>query len=82
MHIYKYAQPHSSIFQQNVSVNTYFEINKNVVNIQTCVQKCMIKPLGVTLDLSVAFLIVKIYKIMLPLKCIKWGVFMLFVGRA
>jgi len=38
--------------------------NKNVIIIQITVQKCMIKPL----DLSVAFLVVIKYQIMLSLK--------------
>jgi hypothetical protein len=57
MPIYKYAQSHISIIFQHVSVIPVTIIrlpyNKNAINIQMTVQKCLIKPLHVTLHFSI-----------------------------
>jgi len=59
MCIYKYVQSHI-IFHEHVSFTPVTIIrvsyNKNTINIQITVQKCMIKSLGVTLDFPQYFL--------------------------
>ena len=55
--LYKYAQSHIIILPQNVSVAPLTIIrvsyNKNAINIQIIVQKCIIKPLHVALYCSI-----------------------------
>jgi len=57
MHIYKYVQPHIVILHQYVPVIpvtvTMTAHNKNRISVHIIVQKCMIKPLDITLDFSV-----------------------------
>jgi hypothetical protein len=58
-HIYRYAQSRIIILSQNVSVTTLTIIrvsyNKNSINIQIIVEKCMMKPLHVTLFYSAQY---------------------------
>ena len=55
MHIYKYVQSHIIFLPQHVSVTCVTVIrassNNNTIKIQMVVQKCMIQPLDVALDL-------------------------------
>jgi hypothetical protein len=71
MHTFKYVQAHI-ILQQRVSATTYCDIvrvsnNTNSINIQISVQNCMIRPLDVIFNFSVALLMAVKYQIMLCL---------------
>jgi hypothetical protein len=69
MRVYKYAQSHVAILQRHVSATPAAIIsvsyNKYIINTQTIVQTCVIKLLGITLGVSVAFLMVIKYKIII-----------------
>jgi hypothetical protein len=71
-HIYKYVQSHIIIIiiHQHVSstlvtIISVVACNKNTLSVQIIEQKSMIKPTDVTLDFSVAFLMVIKYQIIL-----------------
>jgi hypothetical protein len=55
MNIYEYVHWHIIILQRHVLVTTVAIIrvsyNKNTVNVQIIIQKCMIKPLNITFDI-------------------------------
>jgi hypothetical protein len=57
MHIYKYVQSNTIILHQHVSVTPVTTIrlsyDKNTISVQMIVQKCMIKPLDITLECKV-----------------------------
>ena len=61
-HLYKYVQSDVIILQLHVSINPVIIIsvafNKNTINIQIIIQKCVIKPIDITFDISVVFLMV------------------------
>jgi hypothetical protein len=80
MHFCKYVQLHVVVIHQHVSVtlvtiNRVF-CNRSTSSIQIIVHNCTIKPHGITLDYSVAFLTAVRYHIMLSLKylqmCVCW----------
>jgi hypothetical protein len=70
IHIYKYVQSYIIVIHQNVlftpvTIISVVAYNKNTFIVQIKEQKCMIKPIHVTLDFSVAFLMAIIYQITL-----------------
>ena len=63
IHIYKYVQSHIIILHQHVlftpvTIISVVAYDKNTFSIQIIEKKCMIQPIDVILDISVAFLMV------------------------